>query len=681
MNKHITKHFPELLHGGDYNPEQWKDYPDIIDSDFDLFKKANVNSVSLGIFAWAHLEPEEGVYNFTFLDKIMDRLAEQNMSVLLATPSAAKPAWLSIKYESVNKMNEYGLRHSHGVRMVSCISDPFLRQKIRDINTALALHYKDHKALKMWHIANEMSGECFCPNCQIRFRKYLKEKYNNDLDKLNHDWWNAFWGHQYSSWEEIEAPSPIGEPYHEQLVLEWKRFVTKLQIENIINECKPLKEITPSIPTTTNFMASLDISDVMDYGVVKDYIDVVSWDNYPQWDSPKGNVYEGFKTAFAHDYFRTMKKKPFLLMESCPGSTNWQPVNKIKKPGIHHLSSLQAIAHGSDSVQYFQWRKSRGGSEKFHGAVVDHYGKEDTRTFNDVKAVGESLKKLNDVVGTMPKPRVAVYYDTENYWGSKIYCGLKRQSKQYTDVVRSFYKPLWERGIDCDVVDRSHSFDSYDLLILPCVYMASNELIEKIEKFVKSGKTVVANYLLGQVDENQLCHLDGFPGGKLKDVFGVRAEEIDSLYDEESNAAIANGQEYLIKDYCELLVLNEAKPIAVYKEDFYKGQPCATYNKYGKGNAYYIGFKSKDGKYYDMLFDKILKDLNITSCFEGELKEGLSAHSRQSETKRYIFLENFSNDTVTVKIKKPYKDILTNTEFNDTVTINKNQTLVFEENV
>ena len=251
----------------------------------------------------------------------------------------------------------------------------------------------------------------------------------------------------------------------------------------------------------------------LNYWKFAPYLDVVSWDSYPRWHGEKPDWKLASEVGFVHDINRSLKHgKPFLLMESTPSMTNWMEVAKLKRPGMHLLSSIQAVAHGSDSVQYFQWRKSRGGSEKFHGAVVDHCGHENTRVFNDVKEVGETLEKLDDIVGTTINPEVAIIYDWENKWAIDGAYGPRREKKDYLPTCQAHYLPFWEKGIPVDVIDMDQDFSRYKLLIAPMLHMVRSGVGEKVEEFVKNGGTFVATYWSGIVNENDLCFLGGFPG-------------------------------------------------------------------------------------------------------------------------------------------------------------------------
>ncbi len=248
------KFFEHIIHGGDYNPDQWIDTPEIWDEDMRLMKLAHVNSATIGIFAWSLIEPQEGVYDFSVLDKIMDKLHENGMSVILSTPSGARPPWLAQKYPEVLRVEESGIRNEFGVRHNHCLTSPLYREKVRNINTKLAERYKDHPALKMWHISNEYCGECHCELCQEAFRDWLKVKYHNDIEELNFKWWNGFWSHRMTDWSQINSPKFRGENHVSAMKLCWNKFVSDSHISFFENEIAPLREITPNIPITTNFM-------------------------------------------------------------------------------------------------------------------------------------------------------------------------------------------------------------------------------------------------------------------------------------------------------------------------------------------------------------------------------------------------------------------------------------------
>lgn len=641
MKDYINPNFKHMVHGGDYNPDQWLDYPEVLSEDMRLMKLSHCNEMSLGIFAWAALESEEGKFNFEWMDKVMDDIHKAGGKVILATPSGARPAWMAQKYTEVLRVTDRGERNSFGQRHNHCYTSPIYREKVKIINQKLAERYKDHPALIGWHLSNEYGGACFCDLCKEAFRGWLKKKYGN-IKNLNHQWWNSFWAHTYNDFDQINPPSPLGEFTVHGLKLDWKRFVSQQTTDFIKHEYDSVKSITPDIPVTTNLMGFYQGLDCRDIAKV---IDFVSWDNYPKWRSTPHDVNVGQYSAMCHDLMRSLNRRPFYLMESAPSHVNWHEYNKLKRPMVHMLSSIQAVAHGSDSVQYFQWRKSRGSSEKFHGAVVDHVGNENTRVFRDVTAVGERLEKLDEIVGTVVRPKIGLLYDWDNQWALDMAQGFQRDNKKVSETNCQYYDAFWSRGVDIDIIGAdSHDFSDYKVIFAPMRYMVSDALGAKFSEFVKNGGTLVCTYMTGMVNENDLCHLGGWPGAGLREVFGIWNEEIDTLYPGESNTVkLKDGTEFKAVDYCEIIHSEGAEVLAEYDSDFYKGLPAYTVNNYGKGKAYYVAFRD-EGSFTSRMVNEILDELDIKSEFDGALKRGVTAHSRTDGENTYVFLENYTPD-------------------------------------
>ena len=650
----INPRFPHFMHGGDYNPDQWTE--DIWLEDMRLMKLANCNTMSVAIFAWSRLEPEEGKYDFSWLDRVMDLLAENGGYAVLATPSGARPAWLSQKYPEVLRVRADGGRNLHGRRHNHCPTSPVYREKTRLINHKLAERYQNHPALLVWHASNEYSGECFCDLCQDKFRNWLRARYNDDLDLLNQAWWSSFWSHTYSDWSQVEPPSPIGETSLHGLNLDWKRFITDQTIDFFKCETEPLRELTPNVPVTTNFMG---LFPGLNYPKFAQSVDVISWDNYPVWHTTDADWKLAVNIAFVHDQNRSMKDgKPFMLMESTPSNTNWQPVPKLKRPGMHKLSSLQAVAHGSDTVQYFQWRKSRGSAEKFHGAVVDHVGHENTRVFQEVAELGAILQKLDGVIGTTVRPDVAIIYDWENRWGIEDMEGLgrDRERRAYPQTCQAHYQPFWTRGIPVDIVAEEADFSRYKLVVAPMLYMLKPGVADRLKQFVANGGTLVTTYWSGIVNETDLCFLGGWPGGGLREVLGVWDEEIDTLRPDERNpiemqAANELGLkgDYQAYDYCSLIHAEGARVLATYGSDFYAGRPALTVNDYGQGQAYYMAARA-DEHFLSDFYGKLAEKLDLLRALPVELPEGVTAQLREGDGEKYIFVMNFNPAPVSVAL-------------------------------
>lgn len=327
----------------------------------------------------------------------------------------------------------------------------------------------------MWHISNEFGGECYCPLCVKRFQSYLADKFDNDIEKLNSAWWTTFWSHRYNSFDQIEPPFEGGEYSIMGLNLEWKRFTTWNTTDFMKSEIALLKTATPQIPVTTNFM---HMYEGLDYRVMARELDVISWDSYPFLHNDYESLADTMtENSFEHAIMRSMKKdSPFMLMESAPGLVNWHDYNKLKRPGIHRLFSMQAVACGSDTVQYFQWRKGRGSYEQYHGAVIDHLGRSDTRIFKDVAELGALLSSLGELRGSVIKSRAAVIFDWNCWWAVNDMMGLAQSTKKYPETVFRAYRALLALGIDVDVISPDDDFTGYSLIVAPMLYMIDEKM-------------------------------------------------------------------------------------------------------------------------------------------------------------------------------------------------------------
>ncbi|WP_334075332.1 beta-galactosidase [Paenibacillus sp. A14] len=643
----MSAYFNErLLHGADYNPEQWLKHPEVLKQDIEYMKKAGCNVMSVGIFSWAALEPEEGSYRWDWLDGILDSLHGNGISVFLATPSGARPAWLAQKYPEVLRVSADRRRNLFGARHNHCFTSPVYREKIKRINGELAKRYGHHPAVKLWHISNEYGGDCHCDLCQEAFRQWLQRKYGT-LENLNEQWWTTFWSHTYTDWSQIESPAPHGENAVHGMNLDWRRFVTDQTLDFMQHEIAAVKAFRPELPATTNFMYYYN---GLNYFKFKDAVDIVSWDNYPTWHK-KPDIEIAVDAAMNHDLMRSIKKAPFLLMESSPSMTNWQSVSKLKKPGMHKLSSLQAVAHGSNSVQYFQWRKSRGSSEKFHGAVVSHDGSADTRVFEEVADLGRLLGSLSEVAGTVPKAEAAIVYDWENKWAIEDSQGPRNVGMGYIEEVQAHYRALLKRGITTDFVDMESDIGGYKLLIAPITYMLRADFERKLRSFVEQGGVLVMTYWSGIVNENDLV-FQGKAPYRLTDVVGVVSEETDGLYDHElNNGSVVHpfSKEtggalrgtYSCGKLCDLLHLEGAEALMVFDADFYAGRAAVTRNHFGSGLAYYIASHFED-RFYDDFYSDLSESLGLYRPVKVALPEGVYAAARSNDKVEYIFIQNYN---------------------------------------
>jgi beta-galactosidase len=520
------------------------------------------------------------------------------------------------------------------------------REKSALINEKLAECYEKHPALLLWHISNEYGGECHCELCQAAFREWLKMRYRNDLDALNRAYWSRFWSHTYTEWEQLHSPVPHGEHQLHGLNLDWRRFVTHQTTDFMKHEIASVRKHSKDVPVTANFMSCFYD---LDYWKMAPHLDIVSWDSYPQWHRPGGTIDEPAFQAFTHDMMRSLKGgQSFLLMECSPSVSNWQAVTRQKRHGLHLAASLQAIAHGSDSVQYFQWRSSRGSCEKYHGAVLEHSCRTDAKTFQDVAQTGRALQLLSDVPGSRLKAEVAIIFDWESRWALDDSIGFK-QEKGYLDTVFAHYKGFWKQGIVADVIDSEQDLSGYKIVVAPMLYMVREGVADSLKAFTRSGGTLILTYFSGMVNETDLCFLGGFPG-PLKELCGIWAEEIDSMGEETFAIRISPGSgahmpaaSYLVHDFCTRIHLEGAECHAVYEHDLYGGTPALTRNAFGNGEAWYMGARTGQD-FLDTFYAGLAAKAGLAKPLQTALPVGLSVTERVLGKKRFLFVLNFSGE-------------------------------------
>lgn len=641
--QYVNPRYPTLWHGGDYNPDQWP--AATFDEDLRLMDLAHCDTFTLGVFSWSALEPQEGRFTFDWLDRAMDGLAKRGKRAILATPSAAMPPWAARRYPSILRVGADGVRHRFGERVNFCWTSAEYRRLCRTIAEQLAIRYGHHPALALWHLSNEYSGECFCDDCHRRFVQWLKERFAGDLDSLNRAYWTSFWSHTFTDWDEIPLPGwPHGDTSITGLQLDWRRFVTYQVAEFMRNEAGPLREHS-SAPITTNMMGTYQ---GLDYHRLAEEVDVVSWDSYPCiCEGPVGPD-RWVEVAFTHDLYRAMKRRPFLLMECTPASSNWAPVMALKRTGAHRLEGLQAVAHGSDSVLYFQWRQSRGSREKYHGAVVQHDGGAETRVFREVADLGSELAALADAAGTDSPAEVAIVYDWENSWAIDLARGPLRGRMGYLDACYAHYRPLLSRSIVTDVIASDADLSTYRLVVAPMLYLVKPGVADRLEEFVREGGTLVATYWTGMVDANERCFQGGFPG-PLRKLFGIWNEEIDALYPGQRvgvEAVPGNDLElrgrFTATELCERIHAESADVLAEYRDVFYAGMPALTRHRFGRGEAYYVASRN-DHAFHDDFYGAIVRRLAIEPTTTLLLPEHVYARKRVGP-REYLFLLNLGEE-------------------------------------
>lgn len=663
----INDRLPKIWYGGDYNPEQW-DAP-VWAEDDRMFKLAGIDVATINVFSWAMIQPSEDVYDFTFLDETMDRLHKNGVYVCLATATGAHPAWMAHRYPEVTRVDVQGRKRKFGGRHNSNPNSQVYRKYAALLAGKLAERYKDHPALVAWHISNEYGGYDYSEQSEAAFRIWLKERYGT-IEALNKAWNTRFWGHTFYDWDEIVVPNELSEEWNgnrtnfQGISLDYRRFMSHSLLECYRIEYDAIREHSKDVPITTNLMGFYP---ELDYFEWAKYMDVVSWDNYPSLDTPVSF------TAMTHDLMRGLKNgQPFMLMEQTPSQQNWQPYNSLKRPGVMRLWSYQAVARGADTVMFFQLRRSVGACEKYHGAVIEHVGHENTRVFRESAELGKELQLLGDqLLDARSAAKIGIVYDWENRWAIELSSG-PTVALNYVDEIHKYYDALYQQNIEADMIGVEEQFDRYEIVIAPVMYMVKPGFAEKVEAFVRRGGTFVTTFFSGIVNENDLVTLGGYPG-ELRSVLGIWAEEIDALLPGMSNQIVMeeawgglNGS-YECGIMCDLIHTEGAETLARYGSDFYKDMPAVTVNNFGEGRAYYIA-SSPDAAFLRGFLGNLCEDKGIRPLVSAP--EGLESVQRVKEGASFLFLLNHTAGELSADIGTGERlDLLSGDKVSGPVTV------------
>ena len=642
-----------IWYGGDYNPDQWPE--EVWDDDVRLMKKAGVNLVSVGIFSWAKIETSEGVYDFDWLDRIIDKLGEAGIAVDLASATASPPMWLTQAHPEVLWKDYRGDVCQPGARQHWRPTSPVFREYALKLCHAMAEHYKGNPYVVAWHVSNEYGCHNrfdYSEDAEHAFQQWCEERYGT-IDAVNDAWGTAFWAQRMNDFSEIVPPRFIGDGnfMNPGKLLDFKRFSSDALKAFYIAERDALAEITPNLPLTTNFMVSASGS-VLDYDDWGDEVDFVSNDHY--FIPGEAHLDElAFSASLVDGIAR---KDPWFLMEHSTSAVNWRDINYRKEPGQLVRDSLAHVAMGADAVCYFQWRQSKAGAEKFHSAMVPHAG-EDSAVFRDVCELGADLNKLSDegILGSrLAKSRVAVVFDYESEWATE-HTATPTQHVHHVDEPLAWFRALADQGVTADVVPVRGAWDGYEMVVLPSVYLLSEETTRRVRDYVVGGGRLVVTYYTGISDEKDHVWLGGYPGS-IRDVVGVRVEEFMPMGNdftgvpdrlELSNGAVAHDIADVIGSVDE-----SATVLATFKDNPWTGMdgvPAIVANTFGEGRSVYVGARlGREG--LALSLPEILESLGMAEA-GGNDGRVLHVEREGADGSRFVFSLNRTHETVRVPVE------------------------------
>ena len=642
-----------IWYGGDYNPDQWPE--EVWDDDVRLMKKAGVNLVSVGIFSWAKIETSEGVYDFDWLDRIIDKLGEAGVAVDLASATASPPMWLTQAHPEVLWKDYRGDVCQPGARQHWRPTSPVFREYALKLCRAMAEHYKGNPYVVAWHVSNEYGCHNrfdYSEDAEHAFQQWCEERYGT-IDAVNDAWGTAFWAQRMNDFSEIVPPRFIGDGnfMNPGKLLDFKRFSSDALKAFYIAERDTLAEITPDLPLTTNFMVSASGS-VLDYDDWGDEVDFVSNDHY--FIPGEAHLDElAFSASLVDGIAR---KDPWFLMEHSTSAVNWREINYRKEPGQLVRDSLAHVAMGADAVCYFQWRQSKAGAEKFHSAMVPHAG-EDSAVFRDVCELGADLNKLSDegILGSrLAKSRVAVVFDYESEWATE-HTATPTQHVHHVDEPLAWFRALADQGVTADVVPVRGAWDDYEMVVLPSVYLLSEETTRRVRDYVVGGGRLVVTYYTGISDEKDHVWLGGYPGS-IRDVVGVRVEEFMPMGNDFTGVPdhldLSNGA--VAHDIADVIgsVDESATVLATFKDDPWTGMdgvPAIVAHTFGEGRSVYVGARlGRDG--IALSLPEILDSLGMAEA-GGNDGRVLHVEREGADGSRFVFSFNRTHETVRVPVE------------------------------
>lgn len=621
--------FKRILHGGDYNPEQWfegEEYKVIIENDIKCLKESGINFVTIGVFNWAIINPSEDIYNFDYLDYVVKRYTEEGFDIIMSTPTGGFPNWLKFKYPSINRVDANGMRHLVGDRHNHCYNSPDTRREITKINELVANRYREAN-ITLWHISNEMQGECFCEYCIAEFRKWLKKRYGS-IDNLNYQWNMNFWSHTFNNFDEINPPFKFGDSSNPSLRLAWTRFNTYSAVRMYNHEVKSIKKIQPLARHTSNLCYGLGHN--FNYHKFTTEMDIVSWDSYHEW-----HRFNDRETAIYgilnFDLMRGMKQDNFFLMESTPNTANWRYASKNKREKMNELTSMLAIAYGSQSVGYFQMKRSRNHAEMFHSAVIDDFVAKNRFTI-ELKELGEKLDSLEEVLTTKIKNEIAIIFDYENRDIIEYNVGPRKiGGMKYCSYVEEIHKGFVNNGINVDIVNLNSKLSRYKAIVIPMHFMLSEAQIDKLVELAESGTKLYITAFTGLADEENNLQYTGL-NKKFSGLLGHDLIEYEALYDEDFSPVVIENKQYKTKIFHEYKEIHSGVDVlATYDFDLYDKSPMITRNT----NVTHIGAIIEG----EAIARLVSKDLNI------EFKQSnLLKSTRENEEVAFDFYFNFTQE-------------------------------------
>lgn len=679
----MTLHF-----GTAYYPEHWLHRPEAAAqqaAEIELMRAAGFTVARLGEFAWSTLEPAPGRFNFAWLNEAIANLAAAGIQTVLGTPTAAPPVWLARKHPEILPKDERGQTLHEGTRRACCMNSDVYWEYSKRIVRALAEALGKHPQLVAWQIDNGLGGHntgaSFNEETRRDWHAWLKAKYEA-IERLNEMMGTRFWAQTVTRFEDVPMPMRAPTVHNPALVLDWMRFCSDTIVAYARMQADLLREITPAIPVTQNLRALTRHFDHFDMAEVLDFVSI---------DSNATIKSKSAELACEIDMLRSLKKTGvktpdgdtgFWVIEQKAGAVDWQDVNSLVRPGVVRMFTYQLISRGAAGVLYFLWRQPRIGSEKFYGGVLTHDGRGQNRTFQEIKEIGQEIKRLAPALkDTKVVAEACILFSHDNEWNLER---VKQPNKHFRqrEHIQLFYNALHDRNIPVDFARPAEDLSKYKVVIAPSLQLLSAGEADLLKLYVQNGGTLIATFNTGLVDEHHIAPDNGFPHD-MTDLFGLEVLEFDPLPPGEENHLVLKGafsatHMHPAKYWCDIIEPKGCQVIGTYAKDFYAGRPAITTNQFGNGRAIYIGTMSNQPFYHDLaVWIRQLCGINPLL----KVPDTVEVSMRQKGNSKIFFLINHQNSPVRIPFYKPMHDFLSGKTFTGNYDLPPHGVLVLDENV
>lgn len=621
-----------LVFGCDYNPEQWD--PSVWREDIALMAEAQINLVAINVFGWSQIQPRPGEFTFDALDEVIGLLTDAGIGINLGTGTASPPPWVTTAYPEILPTAADGTRRWPGGRQAWCPSSPVFRRLALDLVEATVKRYGSHPGIRLWHVSNELgchNAHCYCDVSAAAFRDWLRVRYRT-IDALNAAWGTTFWSQRYSAWDEILPPRTTLSLSNSAQAIDFDRFSSDELLSYYRAETALIREHS-HLPVTTNFMVTAHIKS-QDYWSWAPHMDVIANDHYLDYRLPVPER----ELSFSADLTRGLAHGlPWLLMENSTSAVNWQPINHAKDPGQMMRNALSHVARGADGVCFFQWRASIQGAEKFHSALVPHSGT-GSRVWREAIELGQVMNRLGELSGSRVHSDIAILFSWESWWAVDLEA-LPSQEVRYLEQLHAVYGAMVELGATVDLVQPGAPLDRYRLVIVPNLYLVSDEAAAVINDYVTAGGHAVVTFFSGIVDVDDRVRPGAYPGA-FRQTLGIEAEEFSPL---SPGASIALSDGSVARLWSERLTVTTASAVAHYTSGPLAGVPAITRNESGRGVAWYLA-TALDPADLTRLLTRVAAEARVTAIAASGT--GVEIVRRRGDFADWVFILNHTSEPI-----------------------------------